>query len=150
MTPEVKIVDGVMYKQCSACNEFKHISKDYGFHPQGFMCTRSFCHECRKLRGRKYYADNKVKDNHRKRNWVLRNQYNLSREEYDEMAKNGCQSCGEKTSRLCVDHDHGTGKVRGILCTGCNTALGSLKDNEDLILKLASYIRERVLVSDHE
>jgi len=147
MSTEIRVVDGVVYKQCSSCQEFKHLGKEYSYHAQGFMSTQSLCKECRRIRGRQYYANNWEKDNVRKRNWVLKNTYQLSREEYDEMSKNGCESCGEKEARLCVDHDHKTNKVRGVLCTRCNTALGSLKDNEDLILKLAAYIRERMPVT---
>jgi len=40
-----------------------------------------------------------------------------------------------------VDHDHVTGRVRGILCTGCNTALGKLGDNEEGLLRALAYIR---------
>lgn len=45
--------------------------------------------------------------------------------------------------QLAVDHDHKTQGVRGLLCTRCNTALGCLLENEDIVLNLLSYIRER-------
>lgn len=36
-----------------------------------------------------------------------------------------CFLCGELAKRtLCIDHDHKTGKVRGLLCIGCNTSVG--------------------------
>lgn len=38
-----------------------------------------------------------------------------------------------------VDHDHNTGLVRGILCGTCNTALGQMQDDPDLIRQLALY-----------
>ncbi len=40
-----------------------------------------------------------------------------------------------------VDHDHETGKVRGLLCNGCNIALGILDDDPKRILGLAEYVR---------
>lgn len=43
--------------------------------------------------------------------------------------------------RLAVDHDHATGKVRSLLCRDCNTVLGLLKDNPDLALRIANYLR---------
>lgn len=147
MPPEVRVIDGTVYKRCNSCGEFKNVGTDYSYHKLGFLSTQGFCKECRRIRGRQYYANNWEQDNRRKRDWVLKNQYQLTREEYDEMSKNGCQSCGFKDGRLCVDHDHKTGKVRGVLCTRCNTALGSLQDSEDLILKLAAYIRERISVT---
>lgn len=39
-----------------------------------------------------------------------------------------------------VDHDHDTGAVRGILCMGCNVALGHLRDSPSLCIKAASYL----------
>ena len=44
---------------------------------------------------------------------------------------------------LVVDHDHITGKVRGLLCHNCNRALGLLGDNVDILLSSISYL-ERV------
>lgn len=43
---------------------------------------------------------------------------------------NCCAICGRPASRyrLCVDHNHQTGTVRGLLCTGCNTRLSILED----------------------
>ncbi len=43
--------------------------------------------------------------------------------------------------RACVDHCHSTGKIRGILCNACNTALGMLKDNPDIVDAASAYLR---------
>jgi hypothetical protein len=56
--------------------------------------------------------------------------YNLTLEGYELLLKNqngGCAVCGierDCNKRLAVDHDHGTNKVRGLLCLRCNTKLG--------------------------
>lgn len=42
--------------------------------------------------------------------------------------------------RLHVDHDHRTGKVRGLLCWVCNTGIGKLRDDPGLLRKAAEYI----------
>lgn len=55
-----------------------------------------------------------------------------------------CHICGgvDKDRNLAIDHCHQTGKMRGLLCMGCNTALGRFKDNPDLLRKAAEYIEK--------
>lgn len=52
----------------------------------------------------------------------------------------GCAACGDKAVRLNIDHDHLSGKVRGLLCTGCNLALGHVKENTERLQALISYL----------
>jgi hypothetical protein len=66
------------------------------------------------------------------RNSQLRNTYGITLQDYNNMydSQNGnCLICETKFNVLVVDHNHKTGKVRGLLCRNCNTALGFLKDN---------------------
>ena len=44
--------------------------------------------------------------------------------------------------RLCVDHCHTTGNVRGLLCDTCNTALGKFRDNIDLLNEAIKYLKK--------
>lgn len=57
-----------------------------------------------------------------------------------------CEVCGAiqigKTNKICWDHDHETDKFRGWICFRCNFALGLMKDNAELLEKLASYLRK--------
>ena len=66
--------------------------------------------------------------------------YGITTDEYDRLfvAQGGvCAVCFEKETtkrkgvvrRLSVDHDHDTGKVRGLLCSWCNLAIGYLRDD---------------------
>jgi len=77
----------------------------------------------------------------------FRKKYNLSYEDFLKMweDQNGrCAICGiffDELSDACVDHNHKTGKVRGLLCQNCNSALGFLKDDPELMLKAAVYLR---------
>jgi len=71
--------------------------------------------------------------------------YGLSEEEYWELYEQqsgACAICGQipEGKRLAVDHNHNSGSVRGLLCQGCNTALGHAKDNANILLKMAEYL----------
>ncbi len=59
---------------------------------------------------------------------------------------NVCAICGgvNKDQALCIDHDHATGEVRGLLCHACNRAIGLLKDDPELMVRAAEYIRKGV------
>lgn len=76
----------------------------------------------------------------------LKNRYGLTPGEYQAMAtgQNGlCKICGKpntKGRKLYIDHNHKTGKVRGLLCEGCNFGLGGFKDDAMLLLEAVKYI----------
>jgi len=70
----------------------------------------------------------------------LKTCYNLTVEEYNEMVKRQCGVClicgkPDKRRNLGVDHDHKTGKIRGLLCSGCNGSLGWYELFKDNIIK---------------
>jgi hypothetical protein len=60
-------------------------------------------------------------------------------------AHNGtCDCCGTESpveARWCVDHDHATGRVRGVLCSKCNTAIGKLGDTLEGVLRAVRYLQ---------
>lgn len=73
----------------------------------------------------------------------LRKTYGITIEERDALfAKNGgmCWICSKSVSE-CVDHDHDSGKIRGALCRTCNAGLGLFKDNADIVLSAALYLK---------
>ncbi len=79
----------------------------------------------------------------------IRRKFNMSPEEYEARIAaqgGGCAICDAKQSdaghRLAVDHDHVTGKVRGILCRKCNTGLGCFGDSADGVQKALSYLTQ--------
>lgn len=70
--------------------------------------------------------------------------YGLSLEAFRVMLAAQCGACAicrtTFSKRPCVDHDHATGAVRGLLCGPCNTILGFAKDNTELLLSAAGYV----------
>jgi hypothetical protein len=77
----------------------------------------------------------------------LKIHYNLTLEEYDNMYMSQHGSCAvckthvtQLNKRLAVDHDHDTGRVRGLLCDNCNRGLGSFKDNRKLLEQAMEYL----------
>jgi hypothetical protein len=95
------------------------------------------------------YIDNETSDRALKNSYNLKKYlYGISKEDYLALVeKQGykCASCGDDATgaehTLHIDHDHQTNEIRGLLCAGCNTALGWLHDDVTRIEKLAKYIR---------
>jgi hypothetical protein len=80
----------------------------------------------------------------------LRRRYGISLRDYQRMeAEQGgrCAICGglpqggnTSTSRLCVDHHHATGRVRGLLCHLCNSAIGYLGESLERMEAAKNYV----------
>lgn len=70
----------------------------------------------------------------------------LTLEQYDALLKaqdGKCAVCHQPGTNLAVDHDHATGEIRGLLCRGCNLALGFVKERAAVAFELANYIIQR-------
>lgn len=84
----------------------------------------------------------------------LKKNHGLSLDQYDAMWLEQigvCAICHKAEKRqqlawrkdeLSVDHDHKTGKIRGLLCRDCNRAIGLLKDSQQLLLDAVGYLRQ--------
>jgi len=71
-----------------------------------------------------------------------KNEYDLSPEQHAFMLRGqggGCAICGSQ-SRLCVDHSHETGVIRGLLCIPCNVMLGRFNDDPIMFQKVIDYL----------
>jgi Recombination endonuclease VII len=107
---------------------------------------------------RNYYLRHRERLIARSRKWYytkgnntrLKRAYGIDQKEYEQMlAKQGgvCAICNESPSnkdrghKLHIDHDHKTGKVRGLLCSMCNTSIGYLRDDPRLVLAALTYLR---------
>lgn len=88
----------------------------------------------------------------RKANWRsteisrLKYVYKVSSEDAAKLidrAADKCEVCERRDEyrRLNVDHDHKTGRIRGVICHNCNIAIGLLGDAADLAQRLADYLK---------
>jgi superfamily II helicase len=97
------------------------------------------------------YAKVYAAKNQRKiRAGVLKRLYGISIEEYERLLvkqKYCCAICKVKVTKLnkslCVDHDHKTGKIRGLLCENCNNGLGGFRDNIKFLQVAQQYLRRQ-------
>lgn len=100
-------------------------------------------------RGNQYLKDHPEKASGYQRKARLKREYGLTREQYDAMyaaQEQRCAICSELEAdlecRLCIDHDHSTGKVRALLCRNCNFVLGHCKENTNVLKAAISYLEK--------
>lgn len=79
----------------------------------------------------------------------LKHKYGISIKQYNELfeEQNGCCAiCGKHQTvldrRLCVDHNHKTENIRGLLCQHCNSLLGFAFDNKEILEKAINYLNK--------
>lgn len=114
---------------CSKCKKVKPLDKfEYLRRKGSESVKRSTCVEC-------------YDDTVRWKNYLKR-MYGITPEQYQDIldAQGGvCAICGG-IRRMCLDHDHETGAVRGILCENCNYMIGNAYDSQDTLLAGARYL----------
>lgn len=127
-------------RACTRCGETFALS---GFHkhPKGPLGLHSWCKRCANA-GQKA---SRLKNGRppQKRKWLLYTRYRLTPADVDAMmlAQDGCCAiCGAALKRPVIDHCHDTGKVRGLLCCGCNVKLAGL-EREDWRVKATAYLQ---------
>ncbi|PKP62241.1 hypothetical protein CVT91_00185 [Candidatus Atribacteria bacterium HGW-Atribacteria-1] len=95
---------------------------------------------------RQYYLNNREKVINETKECKLKRLYGLSHEDWLKMWEKQdekCLICGKKfikPSNACVDHNHKTGEVRGLLCRHCNSIIGFLENNPRLMMNSIEYL----------
>jgi hypothetical protein len=102
---------------CRKCNVMKPISE---FHPHKYG-KRHECKDCQ------YFRSTLTK-------------YKISKEDYESLNKGYCTICKRTKNRLCVDHNHLTGQVRGLVCHNCNSYLGVIERDPTVLERIKDYL----------
>ena len=137
-------------RTCRVCGEEKNLLNDYYLSRKDPTLKSSYSYECKDCtikRTIKYNKENSATV----RSQFLKRKYGMTFEEFDAMLSdqnNACAICGTKEpsknrgrdKRFHVDHDHQTGKVRGLLCKSCNIALGEVKENIHTLKSMIEYL----------
>lgn len=149
------------FRTCRVCAEAKPKER---FQPEGRQCRdcrnakqRAYWNalplEVRRERQKKLDYQKRYAERHperlilRRRVAHYKRKFGISLEQYNEMlnAQNGvcaiCRNTCDAGLNLAVDHCHDCGQVRALLCKNCNTALGLLKENTDIMQAAIQYVR---------
>ena len=125
-------------KQCTKCGQLKLEHEYYTIKKTGRL--HGSCKECFKSRSKE--SRHRLGKDHAK-NRDLKWRYGITLEDYQSFDQN-CNICGRSEEgrgfSMNVDHDHNTGKVRGLLCNSCNRGLGLL--GEDNLEKAILYLNQ--------
>jgi hypothetical protein len=141
-------------KKCIKCRKIKNQTSFYRDNSRKdklYPC----CKQCENLRSSKRRKNPLTKEETRYR-W-LKSKYKLSREAYFEIVNiqnSRCAICQDKIENFSpskkkgqkkyfvVDHDHRTGKNRGLLCKPCNSGIGHLRDSICILEKAIVYLKK--------
>lgn len=120
-------------KTCKGCNREL---EEKSFVAKGNGVRAAICYNCKYKR---------KSDEYKFRKRGKKYGYAITKDEYEKLFKlqNGvcaiCKTNDDKRS-LAVDHNHITGKIRGLLCIKCNVVLGIMKDSPDILRAASHYL----------
>lgn len=131
-------------KVCFSCKETKPVTEFYRSNTRYYQRECKLCNKLRKTAWHKTEAGKLSSTNTK-----LKARFGITLEDYNKMLeeqKGLCLICDNPLSynghKLAVDHDHDTGKIRGLLCKACNFGIGHFKDNINLLAKAINYLEK--------
>jgi hypothetical protein len=157
------VTTSLQSKLCKDCNTEKPISEYHG-HKGARDRLQAFCKPCCRQRNIAWRERNphKLVEYQRnraprpasvRRDQQLRREYGIDQNRYNELLdqQHGrCAICKEvpapisgKRIALVVDHCHETNRIRGLLCTNCNVAIGHMKDDVERLRAAISYLEDK-------
>lgn len=135
-------------KKCTTCQQEKPLDEFYNNSRNKTDGKAAMCKACDKAKHKRWKQNNPEKAKKSMENRRLKHMYNVDLDWWDAKLKaqnNKCAICGidqKETSRFVVDHDHTTGEVRDLLCNKCNTAIGAVKEDTNILKKSLQYLNK--------
>lgn len=134
-------------KKCPGCSETKH-RDEFGYRTNGH--TRSLCKQCNAAKSRAWAKRNPDKVKAKNRQTALRRYYGITESQYDALLRQQggrCKICGSQGGDeigipLVVDHCHGSMRIRGLLCSPCNSGIGHLREDPSILRAAIAYLAE--------
>lgn len=138
--------------RCSKCSNTKPLTEEFWYFDKSgprIGMPKTLCRACKEEQRKKtkerdnkrsndWYSANKARHRQKSREWWYANKYSIPILLTE--IPDSCEVCGS-TNTVCVDHCHMTETVRGFLCRRCNSTLGFVQDDPNLLEQLAKYLR---------
>jgi len=133
-------------KKCIKCQQIKSNEEFYN-NKKSKDGLHSYCKVCNKFLKTLWANANPEKIKRIRRQQTLKG-YGLSFQDYEnklKAQKHGCEICGtrmQKNQHLSIDHNHKSGKVRGLLCRKCNSILGRVEGYLERVKTSIAYLEK--------
>ena len=131
-------------KQCSKCKQNYPATHEFFYRKQKNLSGfDSWCKGCKKLYDMEHHKLKNFNITNKKFNIFLENQNyrcGICGRLFEDLFKKYNDKTTVRTPR--IDHDHKTGKIRGILCNRCNMLLGRAVDNRFILIKAINYLNK--------
>jgi hypothetical protein len=154
---QTKTKDGLYYECKVCCNirtkkaylknksrETERKRKKYLINKEKILTTNKIWRKLNKTKVTAYQKSWVKKNKDKVKNSRLKYNFGITLEEYQKLLEkqnNKCKICNN-VEKLVVDHNHLTGKIRGLLCSTCNSGIGMLKENVSILKNAIIYLEE--------
>jgi hypothetical protein len=145
------------YKICTSCKKELRIVDCFHKNKTSKDGHAWQCKKCSRKAGVRHENGGTVKSATYKYKIHIKRTYGITLEERNKIldSQNGCCAICKKPlsylvseklkqKKLYIDHNHETGKIRGLLCSTCNTGLGMFKDNVEYLRNAITYLLKKL------
>lgn len=149
-----------MTRKCCICKQFLPLTLEYFYQSKTETYgLRRACKACEKSRATAWNNKNIERTKVTSKKWREENKdhvkamqkardtlryHGITSEVIDLIysAFDKCDICDKKLIKKNLDHNHKTGRIRGVLCNNCNLSIGAMRDNPEVLEKAAEYLRK--------